>query len=160
MNVIKDPIEAEYLFPCDPEMAVSKMTVKLGDKEIEGKVMEKEKAEEKYQDAIAAGNQATMLKYTDTEKDVLKLTVGNVLPQQEVEVTVQVHKLLDVENGAYCLRIPTSYFPRYGYPNNSELTDFDTTGAPTYSFNLNIDIECQDPITFISKPSKTEVAQS
>ena len=36
------------------------MTIVIGDKEIEAKIMEKEKAKEKYEDAVASGNTAVM----------------------------------------------------------------------------------------------------
>jgi len=38
------------------------MKVTVGDKTIEAKIMEKEKAQEKYDNAIASGNAAAMMK--------------------------------------------------------------------------------------------------
>lgn len=38
------------------------MTISLDDKVVESKVVEKEKAEEKYEDAIAVGNAAFMMR--------------------------------------------------------------------------------------------------
>jgi hypothetical protein len=38
------PIETTYMFPSDPDIVVSKMIVTVGEKTIESKIMEKEKA--------------------------------------------------------------------------------------------------------------------
>ncbi len=43
-------------------MFVANLKITLGDKTIEGKVMEKNKAKEKYDDALAQGKAAVMVK--------------------------------------------------------------------------------------------------
>ena len=53
-------IETSFSFPTDPSVLISKMLIKIGDNEIEAKIMEREKAEKKYEDAIAKGNTAAM----------------------------------------------------------------------------------------------------
>ena len=50
------PIEVCFKFPKIDDQIISGMKVTIGDKEIEAKIMEKEKAEQKYEDAIAQGN--------------------------------------------------------------------------------------------------------
>ena len=40
---------------------VSRLVIEMDDRVIEGKIMEKEKAQEKYDDAIAGGNAAVMV---------------------------------------------------------------------------------------------------
>ncbi len=66
----------------------------------------KEKAKQKYEDAISRGNAAVMVEESEKSKDILKMTVGGIQPQQEVSVTVQILQVLEVESGAYQLRIP------------------------------------------------------
>lgn len=56
------------------------MQITLGDKTIEAKVMEKEKAEEKYDDAIAAGNMAALLAEKNEDADMHEVNIGHVLP--------------------------------------------------------------------------------
>ena len=50
------PIEISYKFPKIADQIIAGMKVTIGDKTIEANIMEKEKAEEKYENAIAAGN--------------------------------------------------------------------------------------------------------
>ncbi len=47
---------------------------------IEGKILKKEKAELRYEDAIAGGNTAVMAKEDEKDPDVVKILVGNLLP--------------------------------------------------------------------------------
>lgn len=55
-------IEISYQFPKVKDQVIAAMKVTVGDKTIEAKIMEKEKAQEKYDNAIASGNAAAMLK--------------------------------------------------------------------------------------------------
>ena len=56
------PIEVTFQFPKESNSVISKMIVSLEDKTIEAKVMEVEKAQEKYDDGIASGKMVAMLK--------------------------------------------------------------------------------------------------
>jgi len=86
----------------------------VGEKTVEGKVTEKVKAQEKYEDAIAAGNAALLVEESEKDKDLLKMTIGGIQPMQEVTVKIQIIKKIEIEAGAYALRIPTSYFIKFG----------------------------------------------
>jgi len=68
------------MLPVDPDMVVNNLTIKIGDKEIEAKVMEKEKAQEKYDDAVSSGKAAVMAQYSKKADDIMQLNIGNVLP--------------------------------------------------------------------------------
>ena len=52
----------------------------MDDRVIEGKIMEKEKAQEKYDDAIAGGNAAVMVQEKEKNNDLLKMTIGGINP--------------------------------------------------------------------------------
>lgn len=49
-------IEAILEMPNNPDLVISKLKVKVGDKEVIAQVQEKERAKQKYDDAIAAGH--------------------------------------------------------------------------------------------------------
>ena len=44
LNELDSPVEATYQFPTDPESVVSRVQIELGDRVVEGRVHEKEKA--------------------------------------------------------------------------------------------------------------------
>lgn len=60
-NKEKQPIEALYQFPTSSDYAVTSMHVKIDDKEVFTKIMEKNEAREKYDDAIASGHTAAKM---------------------------------------------------------------------------------------------------
>jgi hypothetical protein len=60
-NVEEVPIEATYVFPLAEGASVSSFFAIVDGKKIEGKLEEKEKAKDKYDDAIASGHSAYLL---------------------------------------------------------------------------------------------------
>ena len=58
------------------------MIIQVGDKIIQGKVIEKEKARERYEDAVASGKTAVIAEEDSKEKDMISIKVGNLLPGQ------------------------------------------------------------------------------
>ena len=82
-------MEAVYNFPTDPESVVSRVVFDLGNgKTIETKVKEIEEAKETYSDALARGNAAMLLEENSQDKDLLKLSIGGIHPNQQVKVMV------------------------------------------------------------------------
>lgn len=58
------------------------MQLTVGEKTIDAKVMENEKAEEKYDDQIAQGNLAALLKKNKNSFDLHQIEIGNIMPGQ------------------------------------------------------------------------------
>ncbi len=151
-NQTEKPIEGEYMFPIETTLkntAVSQIKFKLGDKEIISQVALKEKAKQKYEDAISRGNAAVMVEESEKSKDILKMTVGGIQPQQEVSVTVQILQVLEVESGAYQLRVPQSYFVKYDSAN------LKSDQQTPYSFKILIN--SQQDLAYLSIPKKSTV---
>ena len=143
------PIEVTYQFPKEKASVVSKMQVTVGDKTINTKVMEKEKAQEKYDDAIAAGNQATMLKESKDKEEQHQLDIGNVLPGQQAKIEIDIIQPLSSEDGAFNFNLPLSYFPKL---INTE----DRKDKIVFNFSANIKSPGKQ-ITQISHPENFEV---
>ena len=59
---------------------LSKMKVTIGDKTIEAKIMDIERAEKKYEDAVAGGHTAAILRESNDNVDLHQLDIGNILP--------------------------------------------------------------------------------
>ena len=143
------PIEVTYQFPKEKASVVSKMQVTVGDKTINTKVMEKEKAQEKYDDAIASGNQATMLKESKDKEEQHQLDIGNVLPGQQAKIEIDIIQPLSSEDGAFNFNLPLSYFPKL---INTE----DRKDKIVFNFSANIKSPGKQ-ITQISHPENFEV---
>ena len=83
------PLEVCFLFPKQKNSIISQMTIKFGETVVYTKIMEKEKAQKKYDDAIAGGKAAVLLK-EETENEYHSLNVGNILPGQIATIEIQV----------------------------------------------------------------------
>ncbi len=64
--------------PLKEEYALVKLDIQIGDRKIEGKIMAKEKAKEKYDDALAAGHTSAL--GSENNKAQISLNLGNLLP--------------------------------------------------------------------------------
>mmetsp|Transcript_30581 Transcript_30581/g.30025 ORF Transcript_30581/g.30025 Transcript_30581/m.30025 type:complete len:149 (+) Transcript_30581:65-511(+) len=112
INWDSNPIEVTYSFPMDKEIVVSDLIVEMDDKVIQGKVEEKQKAKERYEDALSKGNAGVMVQEDEEDSEILRMDIGNILPGQQVNITVKLIMKIEVEHGAFTLRIPTYYTPK------------------------------------------------
>jgi len=76
--------------PTNKDQIVSNLKIKIGDKEVFGEVKPKEKAKEKYEDAVARGDFGAYMEYKDESEDVLQLSLGNIIPNQTIEVSYEI----------------------------------------------------------------------
>eukprot|EP00347_Sterkiella_histriomuscorum_P005979 403354535 len=168
INELDEAVEATYSFPTDPDIIVSKLQIELGDRIVEGKIMEKQQAREKYDDAIAGGNAAVLVQEKEKNKDLLEMTIGGINPDQQVKVTLEFIKQLEIEGGAYCLRMPTSYFIKtYGEVSengvkikNNHNFDGRKNREPTAQYTLRLLINALQPITYLSIPNQSKLKSS
>lgn len=90
---------------------MGRLLIKVGDANvIEGKVFSKEKAQIKYEDAVAKGDTAVLAK--ESKQGDIKIQIGNLLAGQEAKVEIEMISILKIEVGAYCLKIPMQFFPQ------------------------------------------------
>ena len=82
-NTLSQSIELTITFPLKPEIQLTKFLISIGDKTIISKVLLKEKAAEKYNDAIASGNTGILSTLDDSGKNY-SINIGNLLPKEKV----------------------------------------------------------------------------
>jgi Ca-activated chloride channel family protein len=152
-------VEAVYVFPLEEGAAVCGFTASVGDCLIHGRVEEREKAFEVYDDAMAAGHGAFLL---DQERpNIFTVSVGNLRPQQTIEIAITYVSLLTFEGAAVRLLIPTTVSPRYvpaGPPEVGQ-PDGERVNPPaqeTVSYGLTLSVEIRDTtMVQIESPSHT-----
>jgi Ca-activated chloride channel family protein len=150
-------VEAVYVFPLEEGAAVCGFTARVGDRLIRGRVEEREKAFEVYDDAMAAGHGAFLL---DQERpNIFTVSVGNLRPQQTIEIAITYVALLTFEGAAVRLLIPTTVSPRYvpaGLPEVGQ-PDGEYVNPPaqeTVPYGLTLSVEIRDTtMTQIESPS-------
>ena len=144
-NTSDKSIECVYKFPSDRFFAVTALKVKVGDREILTEIMEKKKAEEKYDDAVAAGHTAVKLNFDEKLPDVIELNIGHLLPGTTAEVTVDIVCELEViQAGYYTFVFPLEFIPRYGATEGVKGEGGSTMPAP---FSLDLHLTSSTTIT-------------
>ncbi|OGU21982.1 MAG: trypsin [Hydrogenophilales bacterium RIFOXYD1_FULL_62_11] len=106
------PINARYVFPGSTRAAVQGLTMKIGPRTIRAKIKEKEEAKKIFEAAKQAGKHAALLE--QKRPNVFMMDVANIMPGDEVELTLQYSELLVPDQGVYELVCPTVVGPRYG----------------------------------------------
>jgi Ca-activated chloride channel family protein len=143
-NPSRVPIEAVYTFPLPNDAAVDRMTMKIGDRVIEGQIKTREMARRIYNAAKAAGQSAALL---DQERpNVFTQSVANVMPGRQIDVEISYVQVLKYEAGQFEFSFPMVVGPRF---TDGKTPDPDKISPPivpkgtrsgqTISLNLRID---------------------
>ena len=110
-NPFQEKIEAVYTFPLPPNAAVDDMTMIIGTRTVKGKVLPREEAQAVYDAAKSSGKVASLL---DQERpNIFTQSVANILPGEQVKITISYVETLKYENGAYEFVFPMVVGPRY-----------------------------------------------
>jgi Ca-activated chloride channel family protein len=110
-NPFKEKIEAVYTFPLPQNAAVDDMTMTIGDRTVRGKILPREEAQAVYDAAKSNGQVASLL---DQERpNIFTQSVANILPGEQIKITISYVETLKYEDGAYEFVFPMVVGPRY-----------------------------------------------
>ena len=142
-NTGESVIEAVYVFPSSTRAAVYDMEMKVGEKVIKAKVKEKQKAKQDYQKAKRNGQRASLLE--QNRPNVFTMNVANILPGDEITVSLKYTETMIPESGIYSFVYPTVVGPRYNGENNStgetQPVPYTKSGEMSlYDFNITANI--------------------
>jgi Ca-activated chloride channel family protein len=118
-NPYDKKMEAVYVFPLPNRAAVDDMTIQVGDRTIQGVIKKRDEARLVYETARRAGHVAALL---DQERpNIFTQSVTNILPGNQVEVTIRYFEALPYRSNAYEFSFPMVVGPRYipGGPTSS-----------------------------------------
>ncbi len=119
-NPFDEKIEAVYTFPLPQNAAVDDMTMIVGDRTVRGKILRREEAEAVYEAAKTNGQTASLL--NQERPNIFTQSVANILPGEQIKITISYVETLKYEDGAYEFVFPMVVGPRY-VPGSA-------TGAP------------------------------
>lgn len=173
-NTEAKPIEAVYLFPLPIDAAICGFEAEVDGRRVEGRVEEREKAFEIYDDAMADGHGAFLM---DQERpNVFTMSVGNLKPGSEATIRVSWVATVPWEGDALRFILPTTVSPRYtpagsapevGQPDADKLDPERRFQVPYgLSFKLAVDGEVRrvtspsHPISTTMSPVVVELAQT
>ncbi|HET7288705.1 MAG TPA: VIT domain-containing protein, partial [Pyrinomonadaceae bacterium] len=117
-NPFKEKIEAVYMFPLPQNAAVDDMTMIVGERTVRGKILAREEARVVYEAAKSSGKVAGLL---DQERpNIFTQSVANILPGEQVKITISYVETLNYVDGAYEFVFPMVVGPRYISRNVSD----------------------------------------
>ena len=159
-NQGKKTLEAVYVFPGSTRAAVHALRMKVGERVVEARIMEREQARQTYNQAKDEGKTASLLE--QQRPNVFQMNVANILPGDTVEVELQYVELLQPENQEYEFVLPTVVGPRYskmpeaGAPDTERWVQnpyLHQGEAPPYSFGLQVNLRSGLPLSRLASPS-------
>jgi Ca-activated chloride channel homolog len=110
-NPFDEKIEAVYTFPLPQNAAVDDMTMIVGDRTVRGKILRREEAEAVYEAAKTNGQTASLL--NQERPNIFTQSVANILPGEQIKITISYVETLKYEDGAYEFVFPMVVGPRY-----------------------------------------------
>ena len=105
------PINATYIFPGSTHAAVNGMTMTIGERRIVAQIREKEEAKQVFDAARLAGKSASLL--SQKRPNVFSMAVANIMPGEEVTVSLSYTEIVTAEDGVYEFVFPGVVGPRY-----------------------------------------------
>ncbi len=156
-NPYDKPLEAIYKFPLPDDAAVDNMEIKIGDETIRGVIKRAEEAEAIYEEAKDDGKTAALL---EQERDnIFTQSVANILPGEEIEVTIRYSNSLKFEGEDYEFIFPMVVAPRYGADNlqagisGNIYADAAPKKRSGQDINVNLEIDAGVPIQNLTSPT-------
>lgn len=105
-------IEAVYTFPLPMDAVLTSLQVKIADRVLTAKILEKTQAEARYEEAITDGHTVVMLQ--KLESGLYSMNVGNLQADEKISVQMQYSFVQRWQGNQLRLMIPTTIAERYG----------------------------------------------
>jgi Ca-activated chloride channel family protein len=111
-NGCAETLHVTYRMPLPPDGAVSGYAFAIGDRTIAGRVVRKQEARERFEQAVAAGHTAALLE--QERADLFTQSIGNLPAGQALIARITIDlRLTWLPEGEWELRFPTVIGPRY-----------------------------------------------
>ncbi|KAG8625249.1 hypothetical protein KVT40_007000 [Elsinoe batatas] len=131
--------QTSYEFPLYDGIAVTSFTCTIGDRNIFGKVEEKDKARKTFKQAVDRGESAGLL--STAPAGIFTISVGNIPARSNVVVDIEYGGQLkhDAQIDGIRFTLPTAIAPRYGvYPG--DVLELGTT-AQQRGIQIHVDLD-------------------
>lgn len=166
-----------YTFPLPENSAVNYLKIQVGNREIEGRILEKGQALKVFNRAKASGKKASLVE--QHRPNLFTNKIANIGANEQITVTLKYVQHVDYSNGLFSLRFPMSITPRYtprhtarytprGTPEDalentseSENSNLNISALTQYktltknNIHLNVNLNAGMPLEKINSPSHT-----
>lgn len=103
--------EGVYVFPLPETAAVDRLRLIIGERVVEGVIDERAAAQERYEQAREAGQQASLV--SQERPNIFTNAVANIAPEGSITVEIEYQQSLRFADGAFRLRFPMVVLPRF-----------------------------------------------
>jgi Ca-activated chloride channel family protein len=110
-NAGSEWVEGVYVFPLPDDAAVDRLTMEIGNRRIEGEIQEREQAKRTYEQARAAGQQASLVE--QERSNLFTTSVANIAPGQEIVIEIGYLQTASFDAGQFELRVPMTLTRRF-----------------------------------------------
>lgn len=100
-----------YTFPLPENSAVNYLKIQVGDREIEGKILEKNRAKKLFDHAKNSGKRASLIE--QYRPNLFTNKISNIAPHEQITVTLKYVQHIDYKDNQFSLRFPMDITPRY-----------------------------------------------
>ena len=134
-NPYEDAIELEILFPINKNINLSKFEISMKEEKIVSKIMPKEKAEEKYSDAIAKGNTGIKGQYSEDMKCYC-VNIGNINPKEKITLKTIYNQPITSYDMSFEYIIMNN-FPSFNFNSKNDERTKENTIEVIYNITIN-----------------------
>ncbi|MBU3594597.1 VWA domain-containing protein [Polynucleobacter sp. 71A-WALBACH] len=138
-NNTNKTLEVVYSFPMAWGATFMGMQAEIDGQRLVGTVIEKAKATEQYEKAIADGDAPIMIE--KNSDGLYTANLGNLKPNEDVVIEYSYSQLLKYEQGSMRISIPTVIAPRYGDAKKGGIEDHQSAESnflSEYPFTLSL----------------------
>ncbi len=123
--------EGMYVFPLPADAAVTRFRLRVGQREIEGRLLPRKEARARYEAGRNTGRRTALLE--QGRPNVFSVALANLGPGEEITAVLSYQQRIALRDGTYSLRFPLVVAPRY-LPPAAAATATDTVRSlPPYS---------------------------
>jgi Ca-activated chloride channel family protein len=156
-NTEKVNIEAVYTFPLPMAAVLTKLQVKIADRLLSAKILEKAEAEARYEEAITDGASVVMLQ--KLESGLYSMNIGNLQADEKISVQMEYAFVQSWQSNQLRLMLPTTVAPRYGNDPFAPHQMPETTIFVEHKYQLEVTISGALAKAKVSSPSHRLVTQ-
>jgi Ca-activated chloride channel homolog len=138
-------LDVTYRMPLPDDAAIAAYAFELEGRRIHGEIDTKQKARERYVEAVASGHTAALLE--SQRANFFTQEIGNIPPKQTITVRITLEqKLTYLPDGQWEFRFPTVIGPRYLGTNDKHADVATETTASGLSASMAMDLRVGDTI--------------
>lgn len=151
-NISESNIDAVYTFPIPDTAVLTGFEATLGGRSLKAAVEDVNDVEKLYEDALENG--INLLSMEEDEDGVLRMSIGNILPNETIKIKISYMDHLVYEDNSLKLMIPAVISPRPMEEEPEEVYEIDS-----YKLSMNLLVESFTKLNITSPTHKIVIEE-